>query len=584
MEHRRIGTIDHPHPPSGSSPSSLRQSTLRLPELHNSPRQSSIPTGYLSTSPPPPNTRPTRVSPRQGGAVTERRRGEASVANTAKADGQKTTLASFDRQPAELLNETQPKETVGAFLRRSYSTLLADETGVPIDIMQEALAEEGRDESDKPKVLSAAQRIFNSRLHAGGSVTTRFKRRQSVSPTSLGGSLTQRKQLLVVSADEKMASLCRSYSTLLANEAGVPIDIMQEALVEEGRDESDKPKVLSAAQRIYSSRHGGWGEASVASVANGRSKRRSSVSTGEAGQADLYSTILNEVHRPKPPAAARSRRRSSVVRRPSPRTATNVEDSEPCDANWTTVPGKSGSVKRFIEPNDLWNKTTGVSRDKSDGRSRRRSSKVAGQRKHAILSAIKLNAEHRTSVGSIGGRTMGNTISKLDMINLREYFDQIDVDKTDGIDMDEYCTHVKLTAPALLQTAPKMFNMMSENTGFVNFVQFAMASFPLVSKEKIIQLLSTYFPESEEPERVRRTAYERLTEEEEEELMAIAKSWDDNRNNLIDKNELRRHCRDLMDDDEIDQLFVEYDVGNKGELTFDEVAKCFASVYSKDDE
>jgi len=289
------------------------------------------------------------------------------------------------------------------------------------------------------------------------------------------------------------------------------------------------------------------------------------------------------VHRPKPPAAARSRRRSSV-RRPSPRTATNVEDLEPCDAHWTTVPGKSGSVKRFIEPSDLWNKTTGVSRDKSDGRSRRRGSKVAGQRKHAILSAIKLNAEHRTSVGSIGSKTMSNTISKLEMIKLREYFDQIDVDKTDGIDMDEYCRHVKLTAPALLQTAPQMFSIMSENTGFVNFVQFAMASFPLVSKEKIIQLVSTYFPESAEPEAVRRTAYERLTDEENEEIMAIAKSWDDNGNGLIDKNELRRHCLDVIDDDEIDQLFAEYDVGNKGELTFDEVAKCFASVYVKDDE
>ena len=178
----------------------------------------SSPPGYLPTSPRPPDTRPSRISPRQGGAVSERR-GEASAANAAKADRQ-TNRGTFFRQPAELLNETQPEGTVGAFL-------------------------------------------------------------------------------------------CRSYSTLLANETGVPIDIIKEALVEEGRDESDKPKVLSAAQRIFSSRHGGWGEASVpASVANEKSRRRSSLSPRQAAH---YLTISNEVqdlHEPKPPE--RSRSRSSI--------------------------------------------------------------------------------------------------------------------------------------------------------------------------------------------------------------------------------------------------------------------------------
>ena len=267
----------------------------------------SSPPGYLPTSPRPPDTRPSRISPRQGGAVSERR-GEASAANAAKADRQ-TNRGTFFRQPAELLNETQPEGTVGAFLCRSYSTLLANETGVPIDIIKEALVEEGRDESDKPKVLSAAQRIFSSRLHAGGPVTMRFKRRLSVNPANLGRCSTHMKHQ--VSADKNMASLCRSYSTLLANETGVPIDIIKEALVEEGRDESDKPKVLSAAQRIFSSRHGGWGEASVpASVANEKSRRRSSLSPRQAAH---YLTISNEVqdlHEPKPPE--RSRSRSSI--------------------------------------------------------------------------------------------------------------------------------------------------------------------------------------------------------------------------------------------------------------------------------
>jgi len=64
-----------------------------------------------------------------------------------------------------LLTPTQPQE---AELCRTYSSLLADEAGVPIEIMKEVLAKEGRDVTAKPKVLSAAQRIMNSRLSKRG--------------------------------------------------------------------------------------------------------------------------------------------------------------------------------------------------------------------------------------------------------------------------------------------------------------------------------------------------------------------------------------------------------------------------------
>ena len=47
-------------------------------------------------------------------------------------------------------------------LRRSYSALCAEEADVPIGIMREALAEEGRDKAAKTKAVSGAQRIWNS--------------------------------------------------------------------------------------------------------------------------------------------------------------------------------------------------------------------------------------------------------------------------------------------------------------------------------------------------------------------------------------------------------------------------------------
>ena len=51
--------------------------------------------------------------------------------------------------------------TKPATYSRSYSSLLADEAGVPIDIIREVLATEGRDGAAMPRVLSEAQRIWN---------------------------------------------------------------------------------------------------------------------------------------------------------------------------------------------------------------------------------------------------------------------------------------------------------------------------------------------------------------------------------------------------------------------------------------
>ena len=86
----------------------------------------------------------------------------------AKAERRHRQMDPIDGQSAEEETPRQkeqriPEESVSLPLQRSYSTLLADEVGLPLDIMKEALTIEGRDESAKPKVLSAAQRIFNSR-------------------------------------------------------------------------------------------------------------------------------------------------------------------------------------------------------------------------------------------------------------------------------------------------------------------------------------------------------------------------------------------------------------------------------------
>merc|ERR1711957_47963 len=160
-----------------------------------------------------------------------------------------------------------------AQFRRSYSSLLADEAGMPIEVMKQALEEEGRDESAKPQVLSTAQRIWNSRAPAPA-VPYHFLRTYSnlladeaavpidVIKQALaqeGRDESAKSQVLstaqrIWNSRSEHTPFERTYSVLLADEASVPIDVMKEALAQEGRDESVKAQVLSTAQRIWQSR------------------------------------------------------------------------------------------------------------------------------------------------------------------------------------------------------------------------------------------------------------------------------------------------------------------------------------------
>ena len=68
-----------------------------------------------------------------------------------------------------------------AVFRRSYSSICAEEAGVPIRVIQEVLARKGRDEPAKARVFSQAQGIFNSRVVM--EQNTRSFREQGTAPT-----------------------------------------------------------------------------------------------------------------------------------------------------------------------------------------------------------------------------------------------------------------------------------------------------------------------------------------------------------------------------------------------------------------
>ena len=183
-----------------------------------------------------------------------------------------------------------------------------------------------------------------------------------------------------------------------------------------------------------------------------------------------------------------------------------------------------------------------------------------------------------------GAKVAGTVISKRDFTIMKRMFDDMDIDQSASIDLEEYCRHVELTAPDLLPSAPQMFTALSgEEAHEVTFVSFVKAAFPLVPEEKILAMQAKHFPAKPAP--VKLTALEKLTDEQKEEIRAIATSWDDDNNGSIDKAELRNHCGNAgVDDDMIEEWFARYDVGNKGEMTVEEVMACLADTYAEDDE
>jgi len=88
---------------------------------------------------------------------------------------------NFSEQTSELFREVSFSEDEDSFcdLKRTYSALCADEAGVPIEVVQEVLKREGRDESVRAQVLSAAQTIWN------------LSKRRSSSDSDLSQSFTE---------------------------------------------------------------------------------------------------------------------------------------------------------------------------------------------------------------------------------------------------------------------------------------------------------------------------------------------------------------------------------------------------------
>jgi len=151
---------------------------------------------------------------------------EPSAKSQVLSSAQRVWNSRQSEAPRDVVTEDATAKSALQTLQRSYSALCADEASVPIGIMKEVLAEEGRDETSRAKVMSAAQHIWKSKVRSAA-------------------------QRICRKAVPVVPTLQRSYSELCADEAGVPIGIMKQVLTKEGRDESAKPRVLSAAQRIW---------------------------------------------------------------------------------------------------------------------------------------------------------------------------------------------------------------------------------------------------------------------------------------------------------------------------------------------
>ena len=177
----------------------------------------------------------------------------------------------------------------------------------------------------------------------------------------------------------------------------------------------------------------------------------------------------------------------------------------------------------------------------------------------------------------------GTGISKKDFVVLKQLFEEMDRTGDGFVNLEEYKESVLTLKPSLSHRAvADMFRAMTLGHDDVDLIGFVKAAYPLVDEQRIRQLAIRVCPPELSP--VHLSAVEKMTDEQKDEVRAIVHCWDDDGDGKISKYEMRRHCvRAEVPDEMIDHWFKQYDVGNKGDLTVDEVIACLAETYNEED-
>jgi len=160
---------------------------------------------------------------------------------------------------------------------------------------------------------------------------------------------------------------------------------------------------------------------------------------------------------------------------------------------------------------------------------------------------------------TMDGTAVGTVISKRDFQVLQRLFDSIDTDHSNDVTPEEYAENVAKMAPQLAPMAQDMFELISAGRARIDYLDFVCAAYPMLSRKRIEHQHIKHFPPSKQLVPARRSSYDRLDEDQKEELHAIVRGWDDDKDGSIDKSELEARCMSLdIEEAFVDSWFAEY--------------------------
>lgn len=161
------------------------------------------------------------------------------------------------------------------------------------------------------------------------------------------------------------------------------------------------------------------------------------------------------------------------------------------------------------------------------------------------------------------------------MLQLKEVFDDSDKDGSGEIDAQELCESLKRTN--LGAEAVDMFKSMDrDGSKKIDFSEYLRVYYRYATTEEIKEMMLWAYPVKEE----KKVEVKTLSEEQRAEIKSIFVLYDTNNNGTLCKNELTEALAATgYDDDEIEDMFADFDTDGDNEIDFEEFCKMLESSY-----
>mmetsp|Transcript_36721 Transcript_36721/g.58985 ORF Transcript_36721/g.58985 Transcript_36721/m.58985 type:complete len:181 (-) Transcript_36721:688-1230(-) len=178
----------------------------------------------------------------------------------------------------------------------------------------------------------------------------------------------------------------------------------------------------------------------------------------------------------------------------------------------------------------------------------------------------------------MGGLSKSKTeakYNKREVLKLKEVFDDADKDGSGEIEANELQHSLKKTN--LGEEAVNMFKSMDrDGSKKIDFSEYLRVYYRYAATEEIKEMMLWAYPIKEE----RKVEVKTLSEEQQAEIKSIFVLYDTNNNGTLEKKELIDALSATgYDDDEIEEMFEDFDQDGDNQIDFEEFCKMLESSY-----